>query len=65
MHVAFDKLEPASVGRSVVAMLQEKGIACEGDRIIMTRGDLLGDQRGGSNTMKVIDINKELLDRIH
>jgi pyruvate kinase len=65
MHVEFDKLEPSSVGRSVVAMLQEKGIAREGDRIIMTRGDLLGDKRGGSNSMKVIDINKELLDRIY
>jgi pyruvate kinase len=56
MQVEFAKLEPASVGRSIVAILNEKGVATDGDRIIMTRGDLLGDRRGGSNTMKIIDV---------
>ena len=56
MHVEFAKLEPASVARSIIAMLKEKGIAKDGDRIILTRGDLLGDRRGGSNSMKIIDV---------
>lgn len=56
MNIDFDKLSPSTVGRSVVAMLREKGIAAEGDRIIMTRGDLLGDKRGGTNSMKIVDV---------
>ncbi|MGB5397001.1 MAG: pyruvate kinase [Gammaproteobacteria bacterium] len=56
MHVEFAKLEPSSVARSIIAMLKEKGIAADGDRIILTRGDLLGDRRGGSNSMKIIDV---------
>lgn len=64
MHVEFDKLKPSNVGRSVVATLQEKGIANKDDRIIMTRGDLLGNNSGGSNSMKIIDISEEFLSRI-
>lgn len=56
MNIEFAELSPATVGRRVVAMLREKGIAAEGDRIIMTRGDLLGDKRGGTNSMKIIDV---------
>ena len=64
MHIEFDTLKPSSVGRSVVDVLQKKGIAKEGDRIIMTRGDLLGSNSGGSNSMKIIDISDEFLSRI-
>ena len=56
MHVEFGNFKPSNVGRSVMALMREKGIAKEGERIIMTRGDLLGDKRGGSNTMKIIDL---------
>lgn len=56
VKVDFDKLGPYNVSQGVVDLLVEKGIAQAGDRIIVTRGDLLGDQGGGSNSMKIIDV---------
>jgi pyruvate kinase len=56
IKVEFDKLGPYNVSQSVVDVLRERNIACAGERIIVTRGDLLGDEGGGSNAMKVIDL---------
>ncbi len=56
IKVEFDKLGPYNVSRNVVDVLHERGIANSGDRIIVTRGDLLGDSGGGSNAMKIIDL---------
>ena len=56
LRVDFDKLSPADVTMSVVALLKSKGIVESGDRIVLTRGDMLGDQ-GGSNIMKIVSIH--------
>lgn len=56
ISVEFDKLGPYSVSQHVVDVLKERGIAGSGDRIIVTRGDMLGDAGGGSNAMKIVDI---------
>jgi pyruvate kinase len=56
MKVEFDKLGPEPISNGVVEVLKERGIANPGDRIIVTRGDMLGDEGGGSNAMKVIDV---------
>ena len=56
VKVEFDKLGPYNVSQNVVGVLQELDIACSGDRIIVTRGDFLGDEGGGSNAMKIIDV---------
>jgi len=56
VYVEFDKLGPYNVTQSVVNVLVKKGIAQEGDRVIVTRGDLLGDEKGGSNAMKIVDV---------
>jgi pyruvate kinase len=44
-----------NVTQGVVELLKSKNIIATGDRIILTRGDMLGDQ-GGSNTMKVVSV---------
>ena len=56
VSVEFDKLGPYNVTRNVVDLLVEKGIAHKGERIIVTRGDLLGEKGAGSNAMKIVDI---------
>jgi pyruvate kinase len=56
VKIDFDTIGPYDVSRGVVNLLVEKGIAQQGDRIIVTRGDMLGDQGGGSNSMKIIDV---------
>ncbi len=56
MGVEFDKIGPYNVSQGMVDVLVEKGIASKGDRIIVTRGDLLGGEGGGSNAMKIVDV---------
>ncbi len=56
VKVDFAKIGPHHISEGVVNLLVEKGIAQKGDRIIVTRGDMLGDQGGGSNSMKIIDL---------
>ncbi len=56
VRVDFDKLSPADVTESVVNLLKSKDIVESGDRIVLTRGDMLGDQ-GGSNIMKIVSIH--------
>lgn len=43
------------LNQRVVRMLREQGLLCEGDTIILTRGDHLGES-GGSNVMKIITV---------
>jgi len=52
----FTNLAPADVTLGVVDLLKSKGIVESGDRIVLTRGDDLGDQ-GGSNIMKIVSVH--------
>jgi len=55
VHVDFDKITPEDVTRGVVDLLKSKNIVNSGDRIVLTRGDMIGDQ-GGSNIMKIVSV---------
>jgi pyruvate kinase len=52
----FTKLAPMDVTLGVVDLLKDKKIVESGDRIVLTRGDMLGDQ-GGSNIMKIVSVH--------
>jgi len=52
----FTKLAPMDVTLGVVDLLKSKNIVESGDRIVLTRGDDLGDQ-GGSNIMKIVSVH--------
>ena len=52
----FTKLAPMDVTLGVVDLLKDKNIVESGDRIVLTRGDMLGDQ-GGSNIMKIVSVH--------
>jgi pyruvate kinase len=56
INIEFDKLGPYHITQSVVDALVERKIAKKGDRVIVTRGDLLGEEAGGSNAMKIVDV---------
>ena len=52
----FEQLSPMNVTKGVVDLLKSKNIVVDGDRIVLTRGDLLGDHGGGSNIMKIVSV---------
>ena len=52
----FEGLAPQEVTLGVVDLLKSKKIVEDGDRIILTRGDMLGDEGGGSNIMKIVSV---------
>ena len=54
--IDFEKVGPYNISSKVAMLLEEKGIVVDGNRIIITRGDMLGDEGGGTNAMKVITI---------
>lgn len=53
--VEFDKLGPYNVTHKVVELLLEKKILEKDNRVIVTRGDMLGEKDGGSNAMKIVN----------
>jgi len=54
--IDFEKIGPYNISLKVADILVEKGIVKRGNRIIISRGDLLGDEGGGTNAMKVVTI---------
>ncbi len=56
VSVEFDKIGIHHVTDGVLELLKSRKIAKSGDRIIITRGDLLGDQGGGSNSMRIVTV---------
>jgi len=54
--IDFDQVGNYNISSTVACLLKDKGIVNDGDRIIITRGDALGDSGGGTNAMKVITI---------
>ncbi len=56
VRVNFEELAPKDVTLGVIDLLKSKGIVEDGDRIVITRGDMLGDQGGGSNIMKIVSV---------
>ena len=54
--VCDDTIDPYHVTRGIIDVLKSKNIVESGDRIVITRGDMLGDQ-GGSNIMKIVSVN--------
>ncbi len=57
VRVEFDKIARYHVTEGIVDLLKSRHIASSGDSVIITRGDMLGDQGGGSNTMKIVTVN--------
>ena len=55
-RIDFSQVGDYNVSSTVAGLLKEKGIVEDGDRIIITRGDSLGDEGGGTNAMKVVTI---------
>jgi len=54
--INFEQIGPYNISSKVAKTLQEKNIVEKGDRIIITRGDYLGDEGGGTNAMKIVTI---------
>jgi pyruvate kinase len=54
--INFEQIGKYNISSKVAESLCDKGIVKEGDRIIITRGDYLGDEGGGTNAMKVVNI---------
>ena len=55
VQVSFNDGDPESITLGVMDILKKQNIVETGDRIVITRGDKIGDQ-GGSNIMKIVSI---------
>lgn len=55
--IRFDptSIDYAEVTKEVLRLLMERGVATDGDEVIITKGDLLGDS-GGTNGMKIVTV---------
>jgi len=56
VNVENDKIGPVHVTQCVVDILIDRHIVKKGQRIIMTRGNLIGEKGAGTNSMKIVDI---------
>jgi pyruvate kinase len=56
VRIEFDKIRASRATRDIIESLKAKGVVKSGDRMVLTRGDLLGDQGGGTNTMKIVSV---------
>ncbi|WP_253444920.1 pyruvate kinase [Halomonas sp. Y3] len=50
-------MSPTELNDRALALLVEKGVAEPGDHVILTRGDHM-NAHGGTNTMKILDVNE-------
>jgi pyruvate kinase len=57
VNIENDDIGPIHVTQTVVDTLLERKIVEKGQRIIMTRGDLIGEKGAGTNSMKIVDIH--------
>ena len=55
-----ESLNHAEVNREIIAKLKQLGFAVDGDKIILTKGDLMG-VAGGTNALKVLCVGEGLL----
>jgi pyruvate kinase len=49
---------PAEANRTAIDVLTERGVVGPGDRVIITKGDLMG-VHGGTNSMKIVEVGPE------
>ncbi len=52
------QVNPAEANREAIAVLYNHGAVGPGDRVIVTKGDLMG-VHGGTNSMKIIEVNAD------
>jgi pyruvate kinase len=57
VNIENDNIGPNDVTQTVVDILLKRNIVKKGQRIIMTRGDLIGEKGAGTNSMKIVDIH--------
>jgi len=58
VSVKNDKIGPVHVAQCVVDILLNRNIVEKGQRIIMTRGNLIDEKGAGTNLMKIVDIDE-------
>ncbi len=56
VNVENDRIGPIHVSQCVIDVLLGRRIVSKGQRIILTRGDLIGEKGAGTNAMKIVDI---------
>jgi pyruvate kinase len=63
--INFDvtKCNPIEVNRDAIATVQQQGFLCEGDLVIITKGDSMG-VHGGTNTMKIVRVSDKQNNKI-
>ncbi len=52
------QIQPAEANRKAVDVLVEEGVVSPGDRVIITKGDLMG-VHGGTNSLKIVEVGAD------
>jgi pyruvate kinase len=56
-YFSHEKMDKADVNQYVIDKLRSRLLVNEGDSLIITKGDLIGNQ-GGTNSLKVVTVGK-------
>lgn len=57
VRIEYDTIRASQATSDIIKLLKEKGIVEKGNRMLLTRGDLLGKSGGGgTNTMKIVSV---------
>ena len=60
IYFPYDTKDHAEVNRQVVNELREREVLDDGDLVIITKGDLMGEM-GGTNAMKIVRVGEAVL----
>jgi len=56
ISIDFEQIGKFNISSKVANLLSDREVVEEGDQIIITRGDFLGEEAGGTNAMKIVTI---------
>jgi len=58
VHYPIAQTHPAEANRVAIDLMVERGVVGPGDRVIVTKGDLMG-VHGGTNSMKIVEVGPD------
>jgi len=58
VHYPIGQIHPAEANRKAIEVMVERGVVQAGDRVIVTKGDLMG-VHGGTNSMKIVEVGPD------
>lgn len=58
VHYPIGRTQPAEANRKAIEVMVARGVVAEGDRVIITKGEMMGIH-GGTNSMKIVEVGED------